>query len=322
VTEPSVVELQQEDYDSVALALVNEDKQASVLAGRDNTAPGLLISGRRRKTYDPHLDQIAPTDIELILKEAPRPEAYDGQYQYMDGCDLGFFYARLPPKIAEHIGVSAVDEKAIYKARLDLTEKGVLRHRMAQRAATRAIECDPIGEHNILERYIRRQVYASKVLWKRSSNAAFDLDDVLSYPRRQFSLALVMLTATNGSVHLAAWQFEFATITEKWLWRSSCICIAVFALPVVVLTFLVDLGRKGLFCDIDGRARTYSYSACTPPRCLLNVLKNIRIILLAIGLPAYVFARVFLVIESFISLRHVPIGVYAAVPWSNYIPHF
>ncbi|KAI4277148.1 MAG: hypothetical protein L6R38_005492 [Xanthoria sp. 2 TBL-2021] len=35
----------------------------------------------------------------------------------------------------------------------------------------------------------------------------------------------------------------------------------------------------------------------------------------------YVFSRVFIIIEFFISLRHVPVGVYIDVGWSKYIPH-
>ncbi|MCJ1271471.1 hypothetical protein MMC22_011372 [Lobaria immixta] len=40
--------------------------------------------------------------------------------------------------------------------------------------------------------------------------------------------------------------------------------------------------------------------------------------LASILIPA---ARIFLVLESFLSLRYVPIGVYAAVPWVQNIPH-
>lgn len=36
----------------------------------------------------------------------------------------------------------------------------------------------------------------------------------------------------------------------------------------------------------------------------------------------YIFSRVFIIVESFISLRHVPVGVYTNVGWSKYIPHF
>ena len=36
---------------------------------------------------------------------------------------------------------------------------------------------------------------------------------------------------------------------------------------------------------------------------------------------SYTLMRVYIVVESFISLRHVPIGVYAALLWALGIPH-
>ena len=35
----------------------------------------------------------------------------------------------------------------------------------------------------------------------------------------------------------------------------------------------------------------------------------------------YGFSRIYIVAESFLSLRHVPIGVYQDVSWAQYIPH-
>ena len=336
MTEPSVVDLRQEDYDSIALDMVRCDRQAFVLAGRDNSAPGLVMNWSRpydsRQSYDPHPDQIAPTDIEIILQEVPCSQAYAEQYQVMERCEFGFFYARLSPKLAEYIGVSGVDRKAIYKARLDLTDKCVLRHQMAQRAVTEAPASQVSGEAIDVDgmRELRtRSSNAASFIGKLSVECLTSLWEPSSW---QFRLAFVILTAINGTVHLTAWKFEFATPMEMWLWRSSCICIAVFALPVLAFAFLVNLGRS--FCERITPSYHNKDRACTCRTCkllgylviplmgLIYMLYLLQAILLSIGLPAYVFARIFLVIESFVSLRHVPIGVYAAVPWANYIPHF
>lgn len=66
------------------------------------------------------------------------------------------------------------------------------------------------------------------------------------------------------------------------------------------------------------RARPASYVGSY---CLDGFLRFVMVLLglLALG---YVFARLYIVLESFLSVRHLPIGVYAAVPWANYIPHF
>jgi hypothetical protein len=37
--------------------------------------------------------------------------------------------------------------------------------------------------------------------------------------------------------------------------------------------------------------------------------------------PLIIASRLFLFVESFTSLRDVPSGVYATVPWAHYIPH-
>lgn len=42
---------------------------------------------------------------------------------------------------------------------------------------------------------------------------------------------------------------------------------------------------------------------------------------ISVILLLYTFGRIFLVVESFMSLRHVPIGVYTGVTWAEYIPH-
>ena len=40
-----------------------------------------------------------------------------------------------------------------------------------------------------------------------------------------------------------------------------------------------------------------------------------------IGFLLYFFARVYIVAESFLSLRHVPVGVYQDVSWAQYVLH-
>jgi hypothetical protein len=54
----------------------------------------------------------------------------------------------------------------------------------------------------------------------------------------------------------------------------------------------------------------------------LSLIGNILLWVVMDGLLYVgIFARVFVVVESSISLRSVPIGVYAEVPWADFIPH-
>ena len=53
----------------------------------------------------------------------------------------------------------------------------------------------------------------------------------------------------------------------------------------------------------------------------LGHIRRLASIIFALLALAYSLSRVYLVVESFISLRHAPIGAYAAVPWVEAVPH-
>ena len=97
----------------------------------------------------------------------------------------------------------------------------------------------------------------------------------------------VLLSLIYDGVHLTAWYYSFVTRSEQLLWRISGI--------IVMAQFLLQWWSG---------------------TCIFGFLIFMR--------PAMIlciFVRVFLVIESFISLRHAPLGVYTAVPWVQSIPH-
>lgn len=112
--------------------------------------------------------------------------------------------------------------------------------------------------------------------------------------------AMVLLSAVYGGVHLAAWNANFSSAIESVLWRSSGILTAggplLFAVVFVLCT---SLGDTDTWAHMSGWIQKTA-----------EVSSYIAFIGLAI---AYTFARVYLVVESFIQLRSVPIGVYIAV---------
>ena len=112
-----------------------------------------------------------------------------------------------------------------------------------------------------------------------------------------FWFMLVTLPVLYGSVHLTAWNFEFPTYIEKIMWRVACtdiaggipLCFAILLVWLVVPDFERSLGLLGLVV--------------------------LPLAVLSIG------ARLFIITESFISVRKLPIGVFITVDWSTYIPH-
>ena len=40
-----------------------------------------------------------------------------------------------------------------------------------------------------------------------------------------------------------------------------------------------------------------------------------------LNFPLWILSRTYIIVETFISLRHVEMGVYQTVEWTDYIPH-
>ena len=112
-------------------------------------------------------------------------------------------------------------------------------------------------------------------------------------------ILLVALPLIYGGIHLTTWNFHFASQTEHLLWKIACIDI-MGTIPLGVTLFMCIMRIQ---IDLDF---LYEYIPWIifPPLFI-----------------CYAISRIYIVVESFISLRHVPIGVYAAIPWVQDIPH-
>ena len=116
-----------------------------------------------------------------------------------------------------------------------------------------------------------------------------------------------------GGLHALAWSAHFDSFTEQLLWRmSACMLMGGFPVCYIIIGIcrralrwlenrhLSQLGvlRQKVFTYIEGFVAGFVY-----------------LILLA-----YILARAFLVIESFINLSHLPAGAYDVPRWSAYFP--
>lgn len=104
---------------------------------------------------------------------------------------------------------------------------------------------------------------------------------------------LIFLSIIYGGIHLSAWKWEFPSSAESIIWKVACF-------------------------DIIGSPVVFIIGALTP------VISDTDILAVPLGILmgiVYGFSRVYIVAEAFISLRHVPIGVYSTVPWIQAIPH-
>ncbi|KAL8734024.1 MAG: hypothetical protein Q9166_001785 [cf. Caloplaca sp. 2 TL-2023] len=144
-----------------------------------------------------------------------------------------------------------------------------------------------------------------------------------------------------GALHLTLWNYRFPTYAELLLWRmSSVTLLAVPALAAFIL-FILAVYRKrfqgkaphgtskanrdleGAFAGATDRkqnGRKGRLASSIKREVILDswLLASISLVMIT---AFYIFSRTFIIVESFISLRHVPIGVYTDVGWSKYIPH-
>lgn len=146
-----------------------------------------------------------------------------------------------------------------------------------------------------------------------------------------------------GAFHLTLWFHEFPTYIEKLLWRISSVTLIGIPVIAVTLLFFRAAYRRVLQArapslpkttivntDLEGSLpRELIYKPAGSIRRFFSWVKqDIRpglwclvIFALVLIVALYMFSRVYIIVESFISLRYVPVGVYTDVGWSKYIPH-
>ena len=108
--------------------------------------------------------------------------------------------------------------------------------------------------------------------------------------------AIIMMPVVGivfGGIHCIGWYFNFPSSVEAMLWRvSSAVLTGIAFLFPFVLAFLANYLSELLFINVA------------------------TIILLA-----YIVSRLLLLVEAFISLRHLTPGMLELVKWTSFIPH-
>lgn len=111
---------------------------------------------------------------------------------------------------------------------------------------------------------------------------------------------VALCPALFGAIHLASWNIIFLSNVEQWLWRTSALycCTAgmIFTMLVLLLPN-VDSGKE-----------------------MGGLIVVLIFLIMGLGL-GYVIARLYMIVEVFLSLRALPHSAYEAVRWSSFVPH-
>lgn len=131
-------------------------------------------------------------------------------------------------------------------------------------------------------------------------------------------LLLLFLPLAYGTIHLLAWEYCFPSDVERYTWRVSSVIASSTQLGVLPVELLIDfydfVDDKILFKDIlKGKEKWIN------PLVQLWEVSILALFLLLSLLN--IASRVFLTVESFVSLRSLPIGSYAMPAWLQMMPH-
>jgi hypothetical protein len=144
---------------------------------------------------------------------------------------------------------------------------------------------------------------------RMSGTQGFITDGTYLVGRFDLLYLLWFLPVVNGVVHAVAWNTQFPTAPERFLWRFSSLSVATIGPWAICLTTLSNLHNR-----LGG-----SYRGAA---AVSNLFNSLMILNIFFGSLLFILARCFLVFESFLSLRSLPKGSFETVSWGNYWPHF
>ncbi|KAF2868675.1 hypothetical protein BDV95DRAFT_630407 [Massariosphaeria phaeospora] len=122
--------------------------------------------------------------------------------------------------------------------------------------------------------------------------------------RDRLKSVLAVAGAAYGGLHVAAWNDYFPTEAERYVWITCSVAITTSGISLWLYFFAKE---KIHALDVLG-------SRVSEKKALSRIGRYVLA-------PLFILARVFLVVEAFVSLRRVPRAVYQTPEWSEFFPH-
>jgi hypothetical protein len=178
----------------------------------------------------------------------------------------------------------------------------------------------------------------------------YDPDLPLAHtPWWTYLLPCITAVMAFSCLHFLAWNAHFNTTIEKWFWRASSIMVTWFHVSFLAFSVYMQKNMKKeptaaklakIVFGAEWKTLRYlvfvvKYALCIPNNVKLKKLDvwlqnkceegftpgGELIPFLVSHTMFYFFARIFVLVEAFLSLRRVPADLYDTVDWTRFIPH-
>ena len=125
------------------------------------------------------------------------------------------------------------------------------------------------------------------------------------FRRPGLAISFSFASAIYGALHALAWSEASLPKAETVLWRVA-VCVLISVLPLLLFWYCSTYPRYG--SDNQGVRATLFREITSKP-----ILRSMLFIC--------ILARVYLVVECFVNLFHLPSAVFQTPDWSVYFPH-
>ncbi|KAI9669492.1 MAG: hypothetical protein M1829_005081 [Trizodia sp. TS-e1964] len=282
---------------------------SSQISGQRNRHAGIL----RRSWFNPELSTLAfftPQTRDELTTTNTKMQSFAGPLDPAVNSNPAFFGPRpLPFSPTESFSLSSSTEQAQSPCKTQLIRWNLAAYAVRTYPAI-AARFAPVVEVRLQANGCDwLEPLAEELVRKSASN--WPSEDLLRGTGGHImGIALWLASMAYGGVHIAAWDNHFPSAVEALLWRLSSVYIAFSGFLWLLINLIAHFLRPiDAYWDrvLALRVHWVSY-------IVLGSLCS------ACGL-AYALARIFLVVEAFISIRVLPVEAYLTPDWTQVVPH-